>query len=253
MQIEIVTIFPEFFTGPFEHGIVRRARQAGLVQLEIRDLRQFTEDRHRTVDDRPFGGEEGMVLKPEPLFRAVEHIREQTAESGRVLLLSAQGRLFRQGLAAELARESQLILLCGRYEGVDERVAEHLAEEEISIGEYVLSGGELAAAVVADAVTRLLPGALGNEASAVRESFTAAAGETAGGLLDCPHYTRPAEFRGMPVPDVLLSGDHRRIREWRRKKAFEKTWKNRPDLLARGQLDEQQRQWLGELEKEPVR
>ena len=253
MRIDIVTIFPEFFSGPFEHGILRRAQQAGLVQLKIQDLRQFTEDRHRTVDDRPFGGEEGMVLKPEPMFRAVEHIRDQTGAGGRVILLSAQGRLFRQALAAELAAEQHLILLCGRYEGVDERVAEHLADQEICIGDYVLSGGELAAAVVADAVTRLLPGALGNEASAVRESFAAAVGETAGGLLDCPHYTRPAEFREMPVPEVLLSGDHRRIQEWRRKKAFEKTWRNRPDLLAGATLDAEQRQWLAELEKESVR
>ena len=253
MRIEIVTIFPEFFAGPFEHGILRRARQAGLVQLEVHDLRQFTDDRHRTVDDRPFGGEEGMVLKPEPLFRAVEQIRGQAGDGGRVILLSAQGRLFRQARAAEFARERQLILLCGRYEGVDERVAEHLADEEISIGDYVLSGGELAAAVIADAVTRLLPGALGNEASAVRESFAAAAGESEAGLLDCPHYTRPAEFRGLPVPEVLLSGDHQRIRNWRRRMAFEKTWKNRPDLLERGKLDAEQCQWLGELEKESVR
>jgi tRNA (guanine37-N1)-methyltransferase len=192
-----------------------------------------------------------MVLKPEPLFRAVEHIRGQSGEPGRVILLSAQGRLFRQSLAAEFSRERQLILLCGRYEGVDERVAELLADEEISIGEYVLSGGELAAAVITDAVTRLLPGALGNEASAVRESFTPI--DLAKGLLDYPHYTRPAEFRGMSVPEVLLSGDHQRIREWRRKKAFEKTWKNRPDLLSRDELNVQQRQWLGELEKETVR
>ena len=253
MKIEIVTIFPEFFAGPFEHGILRRAQQAGLVQLEVHDLRRFTEDRHRTVDDRPFGGEEGMVLKPEPLFRAVEQIRQPGGAGGRVILLSAQGRLFRQPLAARLAAEQQLILLCGRYEGVDERVAEHLADEEISIGDYVLSGGELAAAVIADAVTRLLPGALGNEASAVRESFTTGAGETTGGLLDCPHYTRPAEFRAMPVPEVLLSGDHRRIRDWRRQKAFEKTWRNRPDLLAGARLDPEQRQWLAELEKEQVR
>jgi tRNA (guanine37-N1)-methyltransferase len=251
MRIEIVTIFPEFFTGPFEHGILRRAQQAGLVQLHVHDLRQFTEDRHRTVDDRPFGGEEGMVLKPEPLFRAVERIREQSGGAGRVILLSAQGKLFRQAEAAEFARHEQMILLCGRYEGVDERVAEHLADEEMSIGEYVLSGGELAACVVADAVTRLLPGALGNEASAVRESF--ASGGSAPGLLDCPHYTRPAEFRGMPVPEILLSGDHQRIRDWRRRKAFEKTWKNRPDLLERRELDSQQRQWLGELEGESVR
>jgi tRNA (guanine37-N1)-methyltransferase len=251
MRIDIVTIFPEFFMGPFEHGILRRARQTGLVQLQVHDLRQFAEDRHHTVDDRPFGGEEGMVFKPEPLFRAVERIREQSGEAGQVILLSAQGELFRQAEAAKLAHQEQLILLCGRYEGVDERVAEHLADKEISIGEYVLSGGELAACVVVDAVTRLLPGALGNEASAVRESF--ASDGSAPGLLDCPHYTRPAEFRGMAVPEVLLSGDHQRIRDWRRRKAFEKTWKNRPDLLERRELDSQQRQWLGELERESVR
>jgi tRNA (guanine37-N1)-methyltransferase len=255
MKIDIVTIFPEFFTGPFEHGILRRAQKAGLVQLTVHDLRQFTADRHRTVDDRPFGGEEGMVLKPEPLYRAVETIREAPAGPGRVILLSAQGRLFRQRRAAELAREERLILLCGRYEGVDERVAEHLAEEEISIGDYVISGGELAAAVVADAVTRLLPGALGNEASAVRESFTAPSGDSPPGLLDYPHYTRPARFREMPVPEALLSGDHRRIRDWRRRKALEKTFRNRPDLLAGAALDTEEREWLAELEKEqePVR
>jgi tRNA (guanine37-N1)-methyltransferase len=251
MRIDIVTIFPGFFVGPFDHGILRRAGQAGLVQLEVHDLRRFTDDRHRTVDDRPFGGEEGMVLKPEPLFRAVERIRAQSEQAGRVVLLSAQGSLFHQARASEFARERQLILLCGRYEGVDERVAEHLADEEISIGDYVLSGGELAAAVIAESVTRLLPGALGNEASAVRESFTA--GDSAAGLLDCPHYTRPAEFRGLPVPEVLLSGDHQRIRDWRRRKALEKTWRNRPDLLAHDQLDAQQLRWLGELEKESVR
>jgi tRNA (guanine37-N1)-methyltransferase len=253
MRIDIVTIFPEFFSGPFEHGILRRAQQSGLVELRIHDLRQFTEDRHRTVDDRPFGGEEGMVLKPEPLFRAVEQVREQAGVPGRVILLSAQGRLFRQALAAELAGGQNLILLCGRYEGVDERVAQYLADEEISIGDYVLSGGELAAAVLADAITRLLPGALGNEASAVRESFVSVAGEPSPGFLDCPHYTRPAEFRGMPVPEVLLSGDHRRIEQWRRKKGFEKTWRNRPDLLAGAMLDREQCQWLAELEKEQVR
>jgi tRNA (guanine37-N1)-methyltransferase len=250
MTIDIVTIFPEFFAGPFQHGILRRAQQAGLLRVRIKDLRQFTEDRHRTVDDRPFGGDEGMVLKPEPLFLAVEHLRgEEGGEKARVILLSAQGKLFRQPMAAELAQEPRLILLCGRYEGVDERVAEHLADDEVSIGDYVVSGGELAAAVVTDAVARLLPGALGNEASAVRESFSGSGGGAAG-LLDCPHYTRPAEFRGMAVPEVLISGDHRRIREWRRKKAFTKTWKNRPDLLAGITLDDEQRQWLAELEKE---
>ena len=250
MKIDIVTIFPEFFAGPFEHGILRRAQKAGLLQLTVHDLRQFTEDRHRTVDDRPFGGEEGMVLKPEPLYRAVEGIREASGERGRVILLSAQGRLFRQGRAAEFAREERLVLLCGRYEGVDERVAGHLADEELSIGDYVISGGELAAAVVADAVTRLLPGALGNEASAVRESFTAPSGDSRLGLLDYPHYTRPATFREMPVPEVLLSGDHARIRDWRRRKALEKTFRNRPDLLAGAVLDPQEREWLTEMEKE---
>ena len=250
MTIEIVTIFPEFFRGPFEHGILRRAQQAGLVELRVHDLRQFTDDRHRTVDDRPFGGEEGMVLKPEPLFRAVEHLQGTAAVPGRVILLSAQGRLFRQPVAARLAREPRLILLCGRYEGVDERVAELLANEELSIGDYVVSGGELAAAVVTDAVARLLPGALGNEASAVRESFAAAGESAQPGLLDCPHYTRPARFREMDVPDVLLSGDHRRIAEWRRRMALAKTWKNRPDLLAGVSLDSNEQQWLAELEKD---
>jgi tRNA (guanine37-N1)-methyltransferase len=252
MEIEIVTIFPEFFTGPLEHGILRRAQKAGLVEIRIHDLRQFAEDRHRTVDDRPFGGEEGMVLKPEPLFRAVERLREQGNSPACVILLSAQGKLFRQSLAAEFANEQRLIFLCGRYEGVDERVAEFLADKEISIGDYVLSGGELAAAVVTDAVVRLLPGALGNEASAIRESFGSAQDSNAG-FLDCPHYTRPAQFREMPVPEILLSGDHRRIRDWRRRKALEKTLKNRPDLLAGVTLDSEQQQWLAELEKETVR
>ncbi|MBI4459446.1 MAG: tRNA (guanosine(37)-N1)-methyltransferase TrmD [Acidobacteria bacterium] len=250
MTIDIVTIFPGFFSGPLEHGILRRAQEAGLVKVEIHDLRQFTTDRHRTVDDRPFGGEEGMVLKPEPLFCAVEHVREQGRPQGRVILLSAQGKLFRQPKAAELAREEWLLLLCGRYEGVDERVAGHLADEELSVGDFVLSGGELAAAVVVDAVVRLLPGALGNEASAVRESFAVAPGQTSPGLLDCPHYTRPAVFREMAVPEALLSGDHKRIARWRRREALKKTWRNRPDLLAQVPLDDEQQQWLSEIEKE---
>ncbi len=270
MTIDIVTIFPEFFSGPFEHGIIRRARESGLVEIGVHDLRKFTDDRHHVVDDRPFGGEEGMVLKPEPLFRAVEELRgdardmtgatprETTgATSGamggatsRVILLSAQGRLFRQRRAAELAQLEQVILLCGRYEGVDERVAGHLADEEISIGDYVLSGGELPAAVIVDAIVRLLPGAVGNAASVVRESFAAeGSGSLGAGILDCPHYTRPAEFRDLGVPDVLLSGDHRRVEQWRRRKALEKTWKNRPDLLNNVILDEQQQEWLRELEK----
>ena len=250
MTIDIVTIFPEFFAGPFQYGILRRAQAAGLLRIDIHDLRQFATDRHRTVDDRPFGGEEGMVLKPEPLFQAVEQIREQRGEAGRTILLSAQGKLFRQPLAAELAREGSLLLLCGRYEGVDERVAEYLATEEISIGDFVLSGGEVAAAVVADAVARLLPGALGNEASVMRESFAAPEGQTGVGLLDCPHYTRPGRFRDWTVPEVLLSGDHRRIAQWRRRKALEKTWRNRPELVNEAMLDEEQRQWWAEIKGE---
>ena len=250
MKIDILTIFPDFFAGPFQHGILRRAQESGLVSIETHDLRQFTNDRHRTVDDRPFGGEEGMVLLPEPFFRAAEHIWERGKPRGRVILLSAQGKLFRQPLASELAKEESLMLLCGRYEGVDERVASHLAEEELSIGDFVLSGGELAAAVVVDTVTRLLPGALGNAASAVRESFAVTPGTQNAGLLDCPQYTRPAKFREMAVPDVLLCGDHKRVEQWRRKKALEKTWVNRPDLLSGAALNAEQQQWLAEIKKE---
>ena len=250
MIIDILTIFPEFFASPFQQGILRRAQEAGLLQIETHDLRRHTHDRHRTVDDRPFGGAEGMVLRPEPFFRAAESIWEQGRPRGKVILLSAQGKLFRQPLAAELAKEQCLMLLCGRYEGVDERVAEHLAGEEISIGDFVLSGGELAAAVVVDAVTRLLPGALGNAASAVRESFAAPPGERGVGLLDCPQYTRPASFREMAVPDVLLCGDHQRVDRWRRRKALEKTRENRPDLLSGLALNAEQQQWLAEFAEE---
>ena len=249
MKIDIVTIFPGFFTGFLENGILRRSQETDLLKIQVHDLRQFTSDRHRTVDDRPFGGEEGMVLKPEPLFQAAEHIGEQ-GRPGRTILLSAQGRLFRQSLAAELALESSLMLLCGRYEGVDERVAENLADDEISIGDFVLSGGELAAAVVVDTVARLLPGALGNAQSAVRESFSGIGTTGGSGLLDWPHYTRPARFREMDVPEVLLSGDHRRVDEWRRRKALEKTWINRPDLLAGAALSAEQQRWLAEFKKE---
>ncbi len=255
LTIDIVTIFPAFFEGPLAHGILRKAQEAGLVKIAVHDLREFTSDRHRTVDDRPFGGDEGMVLKPEPLFLAAEHITAENMQAqakprGRVILLSAQGKLFRQPMASELTREKSLMLLCGRYEGVDERVAESLADDEISIGDFVLSGGELAAAVVVDTVVRLLPGALGNAASAVRESFTAT--ETDGGRvsLDWPHYTRPAQFRDLAVPEVLLSGDHRRIAEWRQRKALEKTFRNRPDLLQGATLSAGERQWLEEFKEE---
>jgi len=276
VRFDIITIFPEFFDGPLDYGIVRRAKEGGLVEIGVHDLREYTHDRHRTVDDRPFGGGEGMVLKPESIFEAVEAVlgkdsnarrTESKKENGEkrkdektaVVLLSAAGKLFRQETARRYAQLERVVLICGRYEGVDERVAEHLATEELSIGDYVLSGGELPAALVVDAVTRLLPGALGNEASAVQESFSgefsvvgdqqpAINGQQSGGgrrarrgvplpsgetrgILDYPHYTRPAEYRGWAVPEVLLGGNHAEIARWRRRAALEKTLRNRPDLL----------------------
>jgi tRNA (guanine37-N1)-methyltransferase len=226
----VLTIFPEFFVGPFAHGVVKRAQDAGIVEIRIHNLRDWTSDRHRTVDDRPFGGGEGMVLKPEPIFQAVESIWSGARSPERkVLLLSAQGRVFDQAMANRLSECSELLFICGRYEGVDERVAEHLADEEISIGSYVLSGGELAAAVVIDAVARLLPGVLGNDTSAAFESFQDTGhGE---GLLDCPHWTRPAEFRGWKAPEVLLNGNHEEVRQFRKRTAVEKTARLRPDLM----------------------
>jgi tRNA (guanine37-N1)-methyltransferase len=229
MKFHVLTIFPEFFRGPFEHGVVAKAQQAGRLEIQVHDLRHWTYDRHRTVDDRPFGGGEGMLLKAQPLFEAVEAILPERSEKTRVVLLSAQGGLFGQKAAEELARRDELLLICGRYEGVDERVVEHLADEEISIGDYVLSGGELGAAIVVDAVARLLPGVLGNEDSSRNESFS----EENEGLLDCPQYTRPAEFRGWKVPDVLLSGNHAEIRQWRREASRAKTERVRPDLIRR--------------------
>ena len=228
LRFDIITIFPDFFRGAFEHGIIRRAQVAGLVEVRAHDLRGWTEDRHRQVDDRPFGGGDGMVLKPEPIFAAVESLTgegEGYPLGTRVVLLSPQGRVLTQALAAELAQAAHVVLICGRYEGVDERVAEALVTDEISIGDYVLSGGEPAAVVVVDAVTRLIPGALGSETSAVNESFAQ------GGLLDYPHYTRPPEFRGMPVPEILLTGHHAEIARWRAERALEKTERNSPDLL----------------------
>lgn len=241
MKFHVLTIFPEFFQGPFGHGVLKRAADAGLLELRVHDLRNWTYDRHRSVDDRPFGGGEGMLLKPQPLFEAVEAIwPERQAEtfggdeeSRKVILLSAQGRKFDQTVARRLARCEELLLICGRYEGVDERVAEHLADEEISVGDFVLSGGELAAALVVDVVARLLPGVLGNEASSAQESFGDSAEEL--GLLDCPQYTRPADFRGWKVPEVLLSGNHAEIARWRRQTAREKTARMRPELLDRSQ------------------
>ena len=269
MKFEIVTIFPDFFRGPLDYGIVRRAREAGLIEIAVHDLRDFTSDRHKTVDDRPFGGGEGMVLKPEPIFACVESMGIASQEQRRahesletVVLLSPQGRMFSQSVAQELAGLKRMVLVCGRYEGVDERVAEHLADQEISIGDYVLSGGEMAAAVMVDAITRLVPGALGNAASARQESFTAAALKdgslnceapdstcASGGLLDYPHYTRPAEFRGAAVPEVLIGGNHEQIRKWRRKKALEKTLRNRPDLLEKQPLSSEDKRFLAQIRK----
>jgi tRNA (guanine37-N1)-methyltransferase len=225
MKFHLLTIFPDFFEGPFKYGVVARAAEFGALSLHVHDLRNWTHDLHRTVDDRPFGGGEGMVLKPEPIFDAVETIWPARTPQQKVILLSAQGRRFTQSLARELATSEELLLICGRYEGVDERVAEHLADEEISIGDYVLSGGELAAAVVVDAVARLLPGVVGNQDSTINESFEDS------GILDCPHWTRPADFRGWKAPEVLLGGNHAEIRKWRKKTALEKTARLRPDLL----------------------
>ena len=231
MVFHVLTIFPDYFGGFFEHGVVARARQNGTLEIRVHNLRDWARDRHKTVDDRPYGGGEGMVLKPEPVFEAVETILPERGAETRVLLLSAQGRLFDQSEARRLAGFRELLLICGRYEDVDERVAAHLADDELCVGNYVLSGGELAAAVVIDCVARLLPGVLGNEASAVRESFSDGGADESG--LDCPHYTRPAEFRGWKVPEVLLSGHHEEVRRWRARAAREKTVRLRPDLKGR--------------------
>jgi tRNA (guanine37-N1)-methyltransferase len=275
MKADIVTIFPDFFRGPLDYGITRRAQEMGLAKIAVHDLRQFTHDRHRTVDDRPFGGGEGMVLKPEPIFECLETLQLATREqrlAGKaresVILLSAQGERFTQKAASELAKLDRVVLICGRYEGVDERVADFLADRELSIGDYVLSGGELGAAVILEAVTRLLPGAVGNEASTRQESFTMhRTGEevtegvevtkndgpnstcSSGGLLDYPHYTRPAEFRGLSVPEVLINGNHLQIRRWRREQALKKTLRNRPDLLDKAALRNEDRAALERMKQ----
>jgi tRNA (guanine37-N1)-methyltransferase len=281
MRFDLITIFPEFFGGPLDYGIVRRAREAKLIDTHIHDLRDFTYDRHRTVDDRPFGGGEGMVMKPEPLFEAVESLLGENSAAPppaetAIVLLSAAGKMFTQEIARRFAKLQRIVLICGRYEGVDERVAEHLATDEISIGDFVLSGGELPAAMVLDALTRLIPGALGNEDSVVNESFSAEENENhapnarAGGqavpievqsrtqlsrddlramnrgILDYPHYTRPPSFRGWDVPEVLLGGNHEEIRRWRRKRALEKTQRNRPELLNDAALNAEDRAFLRE-------
>jgi len=231
LRIDIVTIFPDYFRETFDFGIIRRARAAGLIEIKAHDLRSWTSDTHHVVDDRPFGGGDGMVLKPEPIFAAVESLtgarrREDISDGRRVVLLSPQGKQLTQAVADRFAKSEQLVLICGRYEGVDERVSEALVTDEISIGDYVLSGGEPAALVVVDAVVRLIPGALGSETSATTESFS-------DGLLDYPHYTRPPEIAGLKVPEILLSGHHAEIARWRKQAAEEKTKRNRPDLLRK--------------------
>jgi tRNA (guanine37-N1)-methyltransferase len=234
MRFDIITIFPEIFDSVFDFGIIRRAIEARLIEIRLHDLRDYTHDRHHQVDDRPFGGGAGMVMKPEPLFRSVEAITNDS-NAATVTLLSPQGRLFDQALALEYSLKQNVVLICGRYEGVDQRVVEHLITDEISIGDFVLSGGEIPAMLVVDAVTRLIPGALGCEQSAERESFVA-------GLLDYPHYTRPAEYRGMKVPDVLLGGNHAEIEHWRRRRSVEETLRRRPDLIRTAELSSAERQ-----------
>jgi tRNA (guanine37-N1)-methyltransferase len=275
MRVDILTIFPDFFRGPLDYGIIRRARETGLVEISIHDLRAFTKDKHRTVDDRPFGGGEGMVLKPEPIFECLEsfgdvvprELRLSPGAKQSVILLSAQGRRLDQTLVTELSALDRMVLVCGRYEGVDERISEHLADREISIGDYVLSGGEMGAAVIVDTITRLIPGAVGNQNSTRQESFTEFAGGGAratladgpsstcvsGGLLDYPHYTRPADFRGMAVPEALMNGNHDQIRSWRRKAALEKTLRNRPDLLERVALTAEDRELLAQIKRDQIR
>jgi tRNA (guanine37-N1)-methyltransferase len=268
MRFDILTIFPNFFSGPLDHGILSRAIATGAVEVATHDLRAFTYDRHRTVDDRPFGGGEGMVLKAQPIFECVESLGGIAAKADRhlarqsVILLSAQGKPFTQATAHRLAKLERVVLICGRYEGVDERVCELLADDELSIGDYVLSGGELAAAVVVDATVRLLPGVLGHADSSRYESFgegddpadsmtadgVPRSTHGAGGLLDYPHYTRPAEFRGVAIPEALSGGDHSAIRRWRRQMALEKTWRNRPDLLIHAALSNDDREFLAILQ-----
>jgi tRNA (guanine37-N1)-methyltransferase len=237
MRIDILTIFPGMFRGPFEESIVKRAVEKGIVQIFLHDIRDYAIDKHRTVDDYPHGGGQGMVMKPEPLFAAVEDVQGQATERGPIVLLTPQGRIFDQEVAVELARHDRLILICGHYEGVDARVHEHLATDEISIGDYVLSGGELAAMVVVDAVVRQIPGVLGSPLSSADDSF-------AEGLLEYPQYTRPADFRGMGVPEVLMSGNHGEIARWRRQQSLLRTARRRPDLLVRADLTKEEKQWL---------
>ncbi len=242
MRIDIITLFPSMFRGPFDESIIKRARKKGILEINLHNLRDFTGDRHRTVDDLPYGGGAGMVMKPEPLFRAVEKVKEEKRSSWKVILLSPQGQPFAQEKAKELAQEEGLIFICGHYEGVDERVREHLIDEEVSLGDFVLTGGELAAIVMVDAIARMLPEVLGCKDSIREDSFYQT-------LLDYPHYTRPAEFRGWKVPGVLISGNHQKIREWRKKKKLENTFKKRPDLLKTAKLSREEEEMLEQIKR----
>ncbi len=240
MRFDIVTIFPRMIEAALAEGILAKAIQREVIAVRARDLREFTEDRHRSVDDVPYGGGPGMVLKPEPLFKAVDAIREEAGEPQAIVLVSPHGRRFSQAEAARLATLDRVVILCGRYEGIDDRVRVNLATEELSVGDYVLSGGELPALVIVDAVARLIPGVVGDEDSVAADSFSR-------GLLDYPHYTRPAEFRDWKVPDVLVSGHHGEIRKWRKRQAIEVTLLRRPDLLVGAELDVEEQEILREL------
>jgi tRNA (guanine37-N1)-methyltransferase len=241
MKFDILTLFPGMFDGPFGESIIRRAVDSGLIDIRLHNIRDYAFDRHRTTDDSPYGGGAGMVMKVEPLAACIEKVKSDRP-AARVILTSPRGKPFDQGLAAELSREEGLLIICGRYEGVDERVRELLVDDEISLGDFVLTGGEVAAMVIVDAVSRLIPGVLGSDQSAAEDSFS-------DGLLEYPQYTRPPEFRGMAVPEMLLSGNHREIARWRRQMALQSTWLKRPDLLASALLDEEDRKYLRELEK----
>lgn len=243
MKIDILTLFPNMFHQVLNESILKRAQETGAVHFNLINFREYAGNKHFSVDDYPYGGGAGMVLKPEPIFRAVEELTKGETAKPRVILLCPQGERYHQKKAEELAKEEHLIFICGHYEGYDERIREHLVTDEISIGDFVLTGGELAAMVVVDSVVRLLPGVLGNEDSHRKDSFST-------GLLEHPHYTRPADFRGMKVPDVLLSGDHKKIELWRKRESLRRTYERRPDLLENYPLSEIEKQWIEEFKKE---
>lgn len=247
MKIDVLTLFPEMFSGVFSQSILKKAQESGAVTYNAVNFRQFADNKHQTVDDYPYGGGAGMVLKPQPIFDAVDALSKSKSEDDekapRVILLCPQGERFNQKKAEELAKEEHLIFICGHYEGYDERIREHVITDEISIGDYVLTGGELGAMVIIDSVVRLLPGVLGNEESHQQDSFST-------GYLEHPHYTRPADFRGLKVPDVLISGNHRLIEEWRKRESLRRTYLRRPDLLDKVELTDEQKKWLAEFEKQ---